>query len=530
MSSLACLSFGRFRIIKIPISDCGKNKKIRSAEIKSLKEKLPFFKLHQIFAFLENGDFLTFDIYLDTFNIFNETINGLFTVWERLDIIHKDSVKEIAADIIDDDDSIKARYISSFIFLEDNNQICASEIVDSLDDFLISRLVTNAYAFEDKLFALNQLRFAIKSQEGRFLEGRTHYTYDPSSIDCAFETLQILMLDPKAIFYPYHPKSSFDSRFILNASNFIGHRDTQIPFNSLKWDAEKIDLSVFSHIEGHIKIFSRDAKEHNLPETIETYTKRKFYFIRNGVLETAKIYFSASAEVLKLLESNNIAIKENDGWYVDFSSLPLISRKFSVSKITGPILYEIIINLIQEKKKLYGLKHIKNKLYPTVKNSFEDFYNTLTNEQKKFIETDRNIGIYADGFRYNDRTLKRGPHDIKFYITDKDGENDVSKLAFIAEAPLTSISYSLDKLKDSFQFMESFSLSFFDSPMEKPSIELEKQIEQTLIKIIELEFKIQHFRLVCITRDWWTTLVTSGFRGYTCENGDLKFTEESLYA
>ena len=530
LPAVVCSSLDKFRILKIHIPKCETNG-IRSVDIRSISKKMLYFKLHHVFAVLESGNWLTFNANIENVNIFNSDIKHIFGVWEYILPSEAFGSSEMALEVFepnkDDASFIQAKYISSYLFLQEYNHRCASEILNDLDDFLISRLVTNAFAFEDKQFALTQLAAAIRSPKARFIEGVKKFEYMPNRIDCVFEVLQVLMSDPTAMFLPYHPKSSFVGSVYIGNNSFKGQQNTEIPFASLTWDAEKVDLFASAKTIGIVEKPTGFTEKYNLPSTFETYAKRKFYFIRNGISENAKVYIKASPHTIKVLSVHGIIINDGGVWYVDFSNLPLISKKLSHSNITGPDLYEIVMKLIQEKKSLYGLLHIKNKLFKKTENSFDVFYRSANEEQKMILK--EHYGIGSEGFQYAE-TDRRGPLNIAFYISDTGGENEISKLAYLLDSPLNQRKYTQDELKSALNFIESFSLKFFDNLGNKPSIDLEKKIEQTLLKIIELEFKVQHFRLVCITRDWWDDLVKAGVCGYKCVQGDLMFTEESLYA
>ena len=530
LPAVVCSSLGKFRILKIHIPNC-ETHGIRSVDIRLISSKMPYYKLHHVFAIIDGGNWLTFNTNIEQISIFNKSVKYVFGIWECIlppEAFGSDEMgMEVSEPEKGDDSFVKAKYISSYLFLQNHNNCCASEILKDLDDFFISRLVTNAFAHEDKQFAFNQLAAAIVSPKARFIEGIKKFEYTPSNIDCVFEALQVLMLDLRSVFLPYHPKSSFNGSVYVGNSSFSGNQDTEILFTSLKWDAEKVDLFALATTTGIVEQPIEFVGKYNLPDKLETYSKRKFYFIRNGISENAKVYIKANPYTINVLSIQGIIANDDGDWYLDFSRLPLISKKFSHSSITGPDLYSVVMRLTAEKKALYGLLHIKNKLFKRIETSFDSFYSSVTDEQKTILKD--HYKIDKDGFHYAE-TDRRGPMGIAFYISDKDGENEISKLAYLLGEPLNQRKYTQEELKSSLTFIESFSLNFLDLMGNKPSTYLEKQIEQTLFKIIELEFKVQHFRLVCVTRDWWASLVKAGVCGYKCVQGDLMFTEESLYA
>jgi hypothetical protein len=524
LSPLLCLNVGSFSILKIPLPR-SEQKKVRSCGIYDYDNMPPYFTLKQVFIITKEG-WLSFNINYNTVNIFNDDVDGVFIVCFLGNL---PSIKSHFPLVDPADESFMvARYVSSYMFIQSCNLFSAAEILEGMDDYLLSRLAVNAYGFDDKQFALNQLRFAIKSKAGRYVEGKKKYIYDPTKPDCVFEILKYLMLDQEAVFYPLHPKGYFDSEFVIGKNKqFVCHKDVAVPFNKLRWDAEKVDLSVSVKIHGYVELNLDD--DIGLPRRIETFTKRSFHFIRNGVSENARIYFNASAETIALFKLHDL-IKEEDGkWCLDFSSLPIISKKLAKSEMTGPDIHKIIMELIDAKKNYYSLLYIKNKLFS--KNTAEPFsilYRSLSERQKSILQ--KGYNLTENGFSFVASPIRRGLANINFYVSHKTGEIDISKLAFIVGESLTPKIFSPEDLKASYEYLDLFSFHFFDYIEKNRNKTIDTEMNACLKKIVELEYTIQHFRMICIISGWWSELVRTGVCGYKCEQGDLVFTEESLYA
>jgi hypothetical protein len=528
LSQLIRLAIGdKFKLIKIPLAK-SEGKKVRSYDLGNLKVTYPFLKLELVFVFTK-FNWLIFDNNSTTLNVFNESVTEIFTVWSTVYLIEDDPpVKD------DDEISIVAQYIGSYIFLERGFVQKAFNMIVTLSDILLSRLVFYAHGFDDRNFALNQLRFAIFCKEGRYIEGKGVFFPKVNQIDCIFDLLKFLMQDKEAVFYPYHPNGRFDSYFVEGKnSHFICRSDIEVPFNQLRWSPDKVDLFINTKVYGYIDVMSYRHLDHDivsgLPNQIETYTTRQFHFIKNGISENTKVYIKASSATTEALIEQKILQSDESGYFIDFSEMPLLGCKlYTETKLTGPEMFVIIEDSIKYKKRYYSLRYIKMKLFSTTFDSFSQTYQQFTLKEKKYLES--LSGLTEKGYPFHANPIRRGSVDISFYISDREGELELSKLAYIIKEPITDREFKPEELKSTYEKLDMFSFQFFDYIDKNPSKTLDDEIENCLQKIVELDYLIQFFRMLCITSSWWSEVLEFGVRGYKCEKGDLVFTEEHLYA
>lgn len=245
---------------------------------------------------------------------------------------------------VNDEQLLRAAYAGALILVQKAQSAEAIDLLNWIGDKSILKQVVNSYTNSEYGVVESRLQVAIKDQQQRFKEGRDTACVPPEDAFCLIDLLSLLMDDREARFYPRHPSFAYQrigkARKTVEGYAKFEADQVGIPFASLTWSKEKLNLSVLGVITGSIVLQPQNGKTAEmlgLPSAYWTKVFRNYTLIKNGLLNVNRIPITCSAETkvylqqLNLIETELIE-KELDGMNViviDLTRLPTINKKMA---------------------------------------------------------------------------------------------------------------------------------------------------------------------------------------------------------
>ena len=437
-----------------------------------------------------------------------------------------------------DEDFIKAQYISAYILIDENyyKQPEAASIIKDMDDFFLTRLCLSAISRKDKAYALNQLRFAVKSPAGRFLEGYASKKIFNSLYANVFDILGLLMIDTKAVFYPFHPDAPFDSDWTYRISingNFKADKDTCIPFKIFDWDTYAISLSAKVKLFGtlHLGGFSKSKEylEYDLPPTIETYTHRELFLIRHGEFENKRMYIKAKKETLCVLKKFNVVTKTQHGFLLDLTSIPMLTSAYTDLVDYNP--FESLQYIYRNKSEYLILKKVRDTFDNQDRETiFGNMYKSLNYEQKKFLLGYR---ICEFGFYYMEPHIARN-YRSRLCLIIVNRQKYMEKMEYVINNHFSIKKvYTSTEIKDVLETINKDVMRQFDYLKRKNQMDFVSRIEKKIDKIL-IGVNNKNYFLQCIRFSLHTSLLGQLFEnkyiGFDCQYEERVFLKKKDYA
>lgn len=301
---------------------------------------------------------------------------------------------------------VKAAYAAAFLLTQKTKTDVALEVLGVLGDkFLIDR-ISNAYTNEEYGNAEKDLKKAVtKPKKGRFVTGRDTSYLPKSDAFCLLDTLDILMADNNAKFYPYHPDFSY-SRIGMSAKTKEGYPEFKADKNSgcfingLAWNKTKLNLSLQgAKINGTIEL-GEGHEKHGFSKVYPTYVFRAYALVKDGFLNTKKLPVSLSEDSFnELAQRGLIDVNGRDGhseggvYVLHLDRVPVINRQIAEGKTSAKELFQKIEKQFELEAKMKVLKAKVKELDPDEKLAKAD--SNLTEAQEEFLAEN---GIGKNGF------------------------------------------------------------------------------------------------------------------------------------
>lgn len=409
-----------------------------------------------------------------------------------------------------DEELVRAFYASTLVLNQLAKTDKALEVIGTIGDKYIIDKLYNAFTLEDHSVAEEVIKHTIYNRTLRGSTGIDTSYLPKEDAFCAVEALERLISDSEAYFYPTHESFSYkrasrETKTKEGYPKFNYVKNSKCPFNSLKWNATKLNLSVSTKIFGSInlnEVESKKASDVGFSEVYPTYVHRNYTFIKDGLINIKTFLVSTSADTFKFFQEKGIVGKiYDDGTYeLNFSSIPSINRAIANGKTSARELCELTLKSSTLEARRKVLKYFKDEEFPESKTS-----TNFTEEQSKFLE--------ANGISLKDGSFSPPSEQMPSVDQNIIKEFDIK---FHSMSSLPSVSSVLDEIKANKNLKKSSSyikegIDWFNSKkilVESFNENLKKEWYENTVKdlnkeISEINSKINQVKFAVILGKKW---------------------------
>lgn len=257
---------------------------------------------------------------------------------------------------LNDDSLLRASYAGALVLVQRTKSAEAIDVLNWVGDPYLLEGVVNAFTNTEYGSVEGKLLEAVKEKPKRFLKGRKTDNVPSEGAFCLLDLLKLLMEDEAARFYPRHPDFQYKRigklRKPVEGYPHFEADMTGVPFSTLTWHKEKLNLSVMAMITGTVNLLPQDgvtAEKVGLPPVYPTKIFRNYALIKDGKVNLSQLPISCS-EVTKVYLTNLELIKavdESKGQQpnghpgiltIDLAKLPTINRRRAKAARSAKIL------------------------------------------------------------------------------------------------------------------------------------------------------------------------------------------------
>lgn len=348
-----------------------------------------------------------------------------------------------------DENLTKAAYAAAYLLSQKTKTDVAIDVLGFLGDKRLIDGATNAYTNAEYGRLEKALQDAIIDPQSRFLDGKVENYVPPADAFCLLDLIDALSHDDEAYFYPRHNDFKYKrigaaSKVVGEFTEFVADPATRSSFRDVVWNETKINLSLRSLIQGTVDLGS-EAKKYGLSQIFPTFQYRNYTFVKDGVLNVAKLPASFSEKTFSLLIKTGVVELENpidrllweqDKVYIlNLDKIPIVNRKIVENKTSAVDLCKKVLLEQQYKATIKTLKWYKAKFFPE-KEVTADTAKTFIEKQQAFLES-KGINTKTGAFEPKTETIE----STDFYMA-KEFEIKVKGLS-----SLPKVENVLEKLK-----------------------------------------------------------------------------------
>lgn len=217
---------------------------------------------------------------------------------------------------------VRGCYAAAAMLMQCGQASDALDVLGLLGDVALIDAANQAFTLDEYGRAEAAIQQAIASPAARFAKGRKLAYLPPADAFCVLDVLDLLLSDPAAKMYPYHP--AFVYRRIGRASKTVeGYpcftpTDTRVgvPLAGMTWHERFLNLSLRVHIPGTVPL-GDDAPLLGFETPYPASIWRNFAIIRDGVLNVAHLPLTCGVAELETLARHGV---------VDRSALPRLAN------------------------------------------------------------------------------------------------------------------------------------------------------------------------------------------------------------
>jgi hypothetical protein len=263
-----------------------------------------------------------------------------------------------------------AMYGAALVLTQMTKTDQALELLGRIGDKALVDGATNAYTIEEYGRVETDISAAIVDVAKRFSTGRDTNYLPPVNAFCVFDLLKILVEDPKAVFYPYSDKVSYNrigvsSHVKEGYSKFEVDKSSAAPFSTLVWHSSHLNLSVLTRVNGTVKLLPRNgmtAATLGFQEQYPTWAFRNFTFLKDGRVNLQKFYVSTGEEAYKTFKNKGLVFEDDfakSGTYgINIEKVPAINRSIAMGRTSATELARLCLREQALKAKVKALKYL----------------------------------------------------------------------------------------------------------------------------------------------------------------------------
>jgi hypothetical protein len=393
----------------------------------------------------------------------------------------------------------KALYAAAFILTQKTKTDVAIDVLGSLGDKKLIDMVTNSFTNAEYGVAEEGIRNAVVDPSKRFLDGKVSGYVPPADAFCLLDLLDILAADKDAYFYPRH--EAFIYKRIGKQSlpdekypKFKADIDSKASFADVVWNETKLNLSLRAILQGHIHL-PDEAKKYNLSQKYNTYQFKNYTFVKDGILNVAKVPSTFSeATYNALVQKGVIDPSEYDKdriYTIRLDAVPIVNRKIAEGKTSATELCKLVIQEQKLKATLKSLKYFRDQDFPE-KEVTAETAKTFIEKQQAFLEE---IGINTKTGAYEPPVVDSESTDFYFakeFAIKVKGLSSLPKIEVVTakmkeNKKLTTSDVLVSAGIAMYQNETKPSLDWFTSKISEMSNELKKvrrQIQETKFAVL----------------------------------------------
>jgi hypothetical protein len=233
-------------------------------------------------------------------------------------------------------------YAAAIVLIQRTKTDIALRFLSVLGDVALIKRAVNSFTNAEYGRLESAIYTAIADPKERLKEGKNCKYLPHDDAPCILDLLDVLMRDPEAKFYPYHPsflykKISKSRKQKSEYPKFRAEEDASTSFSHLVWNEDRLNLSVTANIKGTVNlnpVNGRGADELQLPPTYPTFKFRNYAIMKDGILNINTLALKASPITLAYLEEAGLLtnVREQDFnkvHVIDLTKLPLMNWKTS---------------------------------------------------------------------------------------------------------------------------------------------------------------------------------------------------------
>jgi hypothetical protein len=231
------------------------------------------------------------------------------------------------------DNSDETKYATALALVQSGNTPDALQQLSDVGDVYLCTLLGSSITDAEFGQAEQAIRLAIASPSGRFIKGKKVGCLPAEDAFDLFDLVHLLTSDPTARFYPYH--DAFEYKRVGRKTvtdgdypSFLAKKETGVPFSSLVWTGDKLNLGLLTKIEGTVEI---PANNLGLATPFPTFVWRNYAMIADAKPNILSLPVTVSNETHTKLVLNGLVADidaTSDSVHVlDLTSIPVCNRK-----------------------------------------------------------------------------------------------------------------------------------------------------------------------------------------------------------
>lgn len=266
-----------------------------------------------------------------------------------------------------DKTALRGAYAAAWVLSQQAKSDVALEVLSTIGDVALVESMANAFTNDEFGAAEKRIARAATSEAKRFEGGKKVGVLPAYDAPCLLDALEILANDADAGFLPQHPDFHYNAISRKRTPKgdypkFVPDGGTVVPFTSLVWNDDKLNLSVTAALPGTVELRGEFAK-HNLPGVYKTKIMRNYTLVKDGAVNIVRpipvVLGRVSFDALKgmgMLPAGAEYADASTVYLLDLAAVPVINRKIADGMKSAKPMFELAWRetVLQGKQKAFN--------------------------------------------------------------------------------------------------------------------------------------------------------------------------------